>query len=434
MINREMRRLAILLLVLISVVDSSDARAADHYHLQALPIGDDHVQSFAAGINNVGQAVGHIVDAAGHSHAVLWSDGNYVLLPELAIDAPFSQAYRINNAGQIVGKAGISDGSVQATLWENLQVTDLGTISGEGDSFAADINEHGVVAGSSAAEVGSYAFTWTRDGGFVGFASSDPPHRLAVAGFNGINDRGLMVGTSYFLLSPFHAAFAREGDRVVTELSPPGRESLGMANAVNDAGTIVGYQNGPEGPIEAAIFQEDGTFELLGTLGLEESFALDVNQVDVIVGGAITLGVGGQVTTKALVYQNQQMQDLLTLSDNPDGWMLVEATAINDFGVIVGNGVFNGDSRAFMAIPVPEPTARSLAVVCGALVSCHRMRRERAIQPRSPRGNSRQDSVLVESQFMPCQRDWGLASSFQAAHWPTFIAISPVIRNLHEMR
>jgi probable HAF family extracellular repeat protein len=214
-----------------------------------LPIGDGDLQSFAAGINNLGHIVGHIIDEQGHSHAALWSDETRVLLPELSIDAPFSQAYRINNAGQIVGKAGTSDGSVHAALWENLQVTDLGTISGEGDSFAADINEQGVVAGSSDAQIGASAFTWTRDRGFVGFASSDPPHHLPVAGFNGINDHGLMVGTSYFLLSPFHAAFARAGDSVVTELSPPGRESLGMANAVNNAGTIVGYQNGPNGSV-----------------------------------------------------------------------------------------------------------------------------------------------------------------------------------------
>jgi probable HAF family extracellular repeat protein len=355
----------------------SAARAAERYHLQALPVGGDHAQSSAAGINSRGQVVGHIIDTDGHSHAVLWSEGKQVLLPELSVDAPFSQAYRINDAGQIVGKAGVSDGSVHATLWENLEVTDLGTISGHGDSFAADINEHGVVAGSSAAEIGSYAFTWTRDGGFVGFPGSDPPHRLAVAGFNGINDHGLMVGTSYFLLSPFHAAYARQGDTAVTELSPPGRESLGMAMAVNNAGTIVGYQNGPEGPIEAAIFQEDGSFDLLGTLGLEESLALDVNQFDVIVGRAYAFGVGGQLIPKAFVYEDRQMRDLLTLAGNSNGWTLIGATSINDAGIIVGNGLLDGKPRAFIATPVPEPTAIGLALFCTVLAGSLRIPRRR---------------------------------------------------------
>jgi probable HAF family extracellular repeat protein len=375
MTGRVVIRFITLLLVLALHIEKSHAQP--RYHLQPLPIADDHLQSIAAGINNHGQVVGHIVDDQGHSHAVLWHNGQQTFLPEISIDAPFSQAYRINDAGQIVGKAGVADGSVHATLWENLQVTDLGTLSGKGDSFAADINEQGVVAGSSDAEIGSYAFTWSREHGFTGFPATDPPHRLTVAGFNGINNHGLMVGTSYFLLSPFHAAFAREGDTVVTELSPPGRESLGMANAVNNAGTIVGYQNGPEGPVEAAIFQEDGTFELLGTLGLEESFALDVNNFDVIVGGAIAFGAGGQLIPKAFVYQNQQMLDLLTLADNPDSWTLAEATSINDLGVIVGKGVYNGKSRAFIAIPVPEPAARNLTLTCAVLLGCRNVRRGR---------------------------------------------------------
>jgi hypothetical protein len=110
----------------------------------------------------------------------------------------------------------------------------------------------------------------------------------------------------------------------------------------------------------------------LGTVGLEESFALDVNQLDVIVGGAIAIGVGGQITTKAFVYKERQMFDLLTLADNPHGWTLVEATSINDRGVIVGNGVFNGETRAFMATPVPEPTPVRLSLIVGLLLGMRR--------------------------------------------------------------
>lgn len=40
---------------------------------------------------------------------------------------------------------------------------------------------------------------------------------------------------------------------------------------------------------------------------------------------------------------------------NSEGWTRVGATADNDYGVIVGNGVFDGKSRALTATPVPEP-------------------------------------------------------------------------------
>lgn len=164
-----------------------------------------------------------------------------------------------------------------AFVTHDFQVIDIGTLTGTGDSFATDINDFGVVAGSSTGEVGQNAVTWTQDGGFVDYGNTNPPFRLAVAGFNGINNHGPMVGASYIILEPYRAAFAREGQEGLTDLSPLGRFSVGMAPAVNDSGTIVGYQSGDDGAIQATIFHEDGSFERLGTLGLEESWALDVN-------------------------------------------------------------------------------------------------------------------------------------------------------------
>jgi hypothetical protein len=66
------------------------------------------------------------------------------------------------------------------------------------------------------------------------------------------------------------------------------------------------------------------------------------------------------------------MFDLVTLADNADAWTLVEATSINDRGVIVGNGALNGEPRAFMAIPVPQPTAGTLTVMGGTLLAMRR--------------------------------------------------------------
>jgi len=344
------------------------SHAAAKYVLSALPAIGDELEAYAAGINNAGQIVGHVIDDHGHAHAAYWgSDGNR-LLPELDPAAPFSHAYRINESGQIVGKVGTESGNIHAALWNGFNLVDIGTLAGTGDSFATDINEQGVVAGSSTADVGSSAFTWTEERGFVDYGNTDPPLRLAVAGFNGINNRGLMVGTSYVLLDPYHASFAHEGDRGLTELSPPGRNSVGMAMAVNDEGLIVGYQSSKEGRIEATIFREDGSFDQLGALGLEESWALDVNQQNDIVGRAFGFGPDG-LSTKAFVYDDRTMLDILENAENPDGWLLVEATGINDRGLIVGNGIFHGQPLAFLATPVPEPSAIALAaitILCGA--------------------------------------------------------------------
>jgi probable HAF family extracellular repeat protein len=366
-VQSQIRTLIIALVSAFSVVATGRTSDGAQYELHPLAVVGGQVDAFALGINNSNQVAGYIVDEQGSSHAATWTTSSVRLLPELFSERPFSQAYRINDAGQIVGKSRTADGAVHATLWRSLEVRDLGTLSGRGDSFATDINEQGTVVGSSDAEVGVHAFSWTAERGFVDFGNTDPPFRLAVAGFNGVNNTGLMVGTSYILLEPYRAAFAREGDRGLTDLSPPGRNSLGMALAVNDSGVIVGYQNGDAGGPQAAIFQQDGSFESLGTLGLEESWAQDVNQAGTIVGRAFSFAPGGGLIPKAFVYDQGEMVDLLEAAINPGDWTLVEAAGINDAGVIVGSGLFEGKPRAYIAIPIPEPASIWILII-GTLV------------------------------------------------------------------
>jgi probable HAF family extracellular repeat protein len=301
--------------------------AATQYSIRPLEVLPNQVDVFALGVNDVHRVVGHITDSAGVIHAATWDASGIQLLPPL-VDGRSSWAFRINNRNQIVGKAVTADGNVHAVLWDNDVIRDLGTLPGGQNSFAQDINELGVVAGSSEAAIGSHAFTWTSDSGFVGFPGSDPPHRLGVAGFNGINNDGLAVGTTYVLLEPFRASLGRPGDRVVTDISPAGR-TLGMALAVNNSGTIVGYQSEANQSPQAATFRGDGTFQGLGTLGLDESWAQDVNDAGTIVGRAFSITVEGFIQ-RAFVYENGEMRDLLRVSNGSEDWIeLFGATSIN---------------------------------------------------------------------------------------------------------
>jgi hypothetical protein len=55
----------------------------------------------------------------------------------------------------------------------------------------------------------------------------------------------------------------------------------------------------------------------------------------------------------AFVYNGNRTFDLNARMDSSGaGWVLSHASAINDAGIIVGLGTFNGDLHGFMATPV----------------------------------------------------------------------------------
>jgi probable HAF family extracellular repeat protein len=363
----------------------SSANAASQYSIQVLDSIHDTTDVYATGINNAGQAVGHTVDLDGKSHAVLWDADGVHELPYISTNTS-SEAYRINNAGQIVGKAQAADGQNHATLWSPstgslvpTSAQDIGVLAGGNFSFAMDINENGVVAGSSKALHGQHAFTWTQAGGMVDNGSQNPIANGAIAGWNGINSSGKLVGTSYIIFSPYKASRGQLGDAQPTQMSPAGQFSNGMALAVSDAGTMVGWQSAASGGSpQAAIFNGDGTFQGLGHLGLGESWAEDVNESGLIVGRAFGDPDGNGFIQKSFVWENGVMTDLSTVLTNGDGWTtLFSASGVNDLGQIVGAGMYNGVITAYVLTPVPEPATIG-AVTCALGALAMRRRRQSA--------------------------------------------------------
>jgi probable HAF family extracellular repeat protein len=57
------------------------------------------------------------------------------------------------------------------------------------------------------------------------------------------------------------------------------------------------------------------------------------------------------------------MQDLNNLISSSSGWTLLEATAINESGQIVGWGYNGGQDHAFLLTPTPEPSTFILLAI-----------------------------------------------------------------------
>lgn len=336
-------------------------------------------RSEANGINNAGQVVGRAEDASGRTRAVLWEPDGRVRDLGVLPGGAYSVARRLNNHGQVVGLSHTASGQDHATLWDVSGpapvITDIGTLGGL-RSFAQDVNDAGVVVGSSDAERGSRAFTWTRSGGFVDYGNFNTQDPLLNAGFNAVNAAGLAVGTAFRLLEPFRAAVADPVRQTLVDYSPPGR-SHSMANGINDHGVIVGYANVAAGPIEAAVFHGPDDITHLGTMGLEESWAEDVNNAGDIVGAAFDPEVG----PRAFLYRDGAMHDLTAMLPDDSGWdVLMFANNVNDAGVIVGTGRYRGVLTGFVMAPVPEP-AWGVPAVITALASLGRRKRRRAEKP-----------------------------------------------------
>ncbi|MDQ3399102.1 MAG: fasciclin domain-containing protein, partial [Deinococcota bacterium] len=162
---------------------------------------------------------------------------------------------------------------------------------------------------------------------------------------NGVNDAGQVVGildnaksgeNVHFNLLPTHAFLWQDGQ--LTDLGTlGGNESFAME--INAAGQVVGYSRTAEGRQHAFLWQ-DGTMQDLGTLGGDESFAWSINASGQVVGQAQT----STGEWRAFLWEDGTMQDLGTL-----GGSFSRAGSINDAGQIAGDSNdAEGNWRGFL--------------------------------------------------------------------------------------
>jgi len=311
--------------------------------------------SYATDINNSGQVVGYSTHAGGglyEHHAVLWAGGTMTDLGVLG-GGDWAQARAINESGQVAGYSRVAPlPNWHPFMWQGGVLSDVGSAGGS-QTAAYDINGAGWIVGSDNS-IGAYY----RDG--TTFHDLDSPMPAGWVGLyeaRGINDVGQVVGYGRTTAGDNRAFLYDIGSGTGIDLGTLGASS--RATAISNSGRVVGWSEtgdvfgDDENPVVHAFVWYDGLMTDLGTLGGGEGMALGVNETGQVVGKA-SLTAEGEDPLYAFLWENGQMTNLNDLLPAGSGWVLREATAINDLGQIVGYGTLNGVDRAFLLVPEPS--------------------------------------------------------------------------------
>ena len=295
--------------------------------------------SFALGINASGQVVGKADLADGTTHAFLYSDSTMTDLG--ALGGNDSIARGINASGQVVGSVSPGDFTGHAFLYSGVTMADLGR-----SSDARGINASGQVVGGFETAGAKRAFLYSGstlvDLGTFGGRDSEA---------FGINTRGHVVGNARYADDKQRAFLY--ADSILTDLGTVGGGGSSYATAINDNGQVVGGADiddrGTSHAFRCNVYA-GAIMNDLGCLGgtYNYSYASAINAIGQVVGASTFDDTGA---SHAFIYSST-MIDLNDLIPSLSGWTLCEAAGINDAGQIVGYGIINGQSHAFLLTPV----------------------------------------------------------------------------------
>lgn len=342
-----------LLMAAIVVATTSTASASIYGLIDLGTLGGG--ESHALGVNNLGHVVGESLTADGKFHAFLYQNGLTIDLGVLQPGHQTSRANDINDNGVIVGYSAVDSGGGAASgrrpfLITGGMMTNPGSLGGD-YGFANGVNAGGIMVGLSADQNGTthaflYGGSFTDLGSFGGsFDYSE--------GFD-VNDAGKAVGVS--VAGGKDRGFISDGGPLEDIGDLQDGAGNARAYAINNNDQIVGESSADGSRIGRAFLWQNGVMTDLGVLddGSDSSYADDVNNAGSVVGASYS-----ESGSRAFLWTGSDgMLDLNDLVDSSaDGWTLLSARGISDTGYIVGTGMIDGEMRAYMLAPVPEPAS-----------------------------------------------------------------------------
>jgi len=257
--------------------------------------------------------VGNITETAvatSRERAIIIESGTITEVPDFVEDSPLDMRALGIRDNLIVGFGKFDDfdhGFIYD--FDSNELTRIPPLSVDQNMVLRDINSSGYAVGVSDQVIDDTA---TREVVGVDYNSGGTLEKIEIFGgiiqqAYAINDNGLIVGQAVRANEPVLVAFSYDrSSGIATDLGVLNENfASSIAYGVNNSGQIVGqskFQNSPD------VFH-------------------------------------------AFIYENEVMKDLDKLIGCDSGWRLVEARAINEDGVIVGKGIFEGEIRGFMLKP-----------------------------------------------------------------------------------
>ncbi|WP_445245660.1 putative Ig domain-containing protein, partial [Microcoleus sp. OTE_8_concoct_300] len=308
-------------------------------------------ESRAWAINKNGQVVGDAQTGSGQFRAFQFTDINTNQLvdpgemQDLGIvgNASESRGRDINNNGQVVGFLTTSTGSTRAFLWNS--TSGMQELTGSSNS-ALSINNNGVAVGFF--KVNQFQFHASRWQNAQAFPLITPIDKSSWA--TGINDSGQIVGYTDINGNPIRAFLYESGEmKDARDLGTLNSTSTTRAWDINNQSQVVG-QSGSK----AFFWSSNGGIKDLGSLGSGSSQALAINNQTQVVGKSNDSAFIWSDSNSNGQSDPGEMTDLNTLIPSNAGWSLTEAQDINDAGQIVGTGIINGQTHAFLLTPIPS--------------------------------------------------------------------------------
>ncbi|MDX1740764.1 MAG: Ig-like domain-containing protein, partial [Rhodothermales bacterium] len=332
--------------------------------------------SRAFAVNDEGLVVGTSISASGVVKAFLWSGTEIRDID--TDDSRQSQAFGVNEVGQVVG-AVEQDGEITAATWQvspdKAESTLLPALSGA-FSVAYDINDSGDAVGTSLGVDGFEPVIWA-DGSL---------NKISVDGVSAgqveaINNGGQLAG---LMVQPGGTESAIRGPQ--DQVRRIGTDNT-RAYALSDLGVAVGSK-AEAGQVRAIRWASDGTEQLLANSESAFTEAYGINDSGWIVGTFVPSAADGKTSglnlrsndilfdvvegkslevrfgrglrsdgdlaknldtsMRAALWIGESLLDLNALVPSESGWTLVEARDVNNSGQIVGYGILEGETRAFV--------------------------------------------------------------------------------------